>query len=560
VPGVLRSCANTQDSRQLSTARGCENGQERRSSEQTRAVDNCRGFTQGPLSPTLSAEEPNKLLREKVDLLVRKLFGVKSEKIDDAQLMLMLQGESPPPKPDASASDATGLEAELDKGNQTLKAKPARRERKLRIPAHLPVSEEIIIDPDEVTARPENYRQIGEEITEQLDCAPPKFSRRLIIRRKYVKRDEPHQAPLIAKLDTLADRSTAAPGLLAQIVVAKYCDHLPLYRQEQIFKLRHDIEIPRQTMARWISMVAEWFKPIYGRIKERVLESGYIETDETMLEYLQPGNGETKQCYFWTLKQPGGDSVFIWETSRAAACLERILPDDFQGIIGCDGYGVYQHIATGSEGRIRLAACWAHVRRKFDEARTAYPQAAATMLLLIQKLYLIEKHARAPHISAKLRQVMRAQQSRMIIARIEELLKKLRTSDRFLPKSLMGQAIDYTLTLWPHLQVYLENGRVEIDNNLVENAIRPTAIGKKNWLFIGEAGAGERSAILFTIIEACRSRRIAPWTYIRDVLTRLPSMTNQQLDEVTPWAWAAAPCVRQRQTARPIPGQSQAAA
>jgi hypothetical protein len=259
-----------------------------------------------------------------------------------------------------------------------------------------------------------------------------------------------------------------------------------------------------------------------------------------MVEYLEPGHGQTKQGYFWTLKRPRGDAVFVWRTSRAAACLHNIIPADFSGVIGCDGYAAYQSHAAGSGGRIRLAACWAHVRRKFDEARESSPQRAGIVLRLIQRLYQVEKRLREKQWSAKLRQVERSAHSRMIVERIGALLRRWQQKHVFLPQSLMGKAVAYTLTLWPHLQQYLEDGRAEVDNNLVENAIRPTAVGKKNWLFIGEAAAGETSAILFTIIEACRCRKIDPWEYLRDVLTRLPGMTNQQIGEVMPDAWRKA--------------------
>jgi len=319
-------------------------------------------------------------------------------------------------------------------------------------------------------------------------------------------RDEPHQAPVIAPLDTLAERSLAAPGLLAQIIMAKYCDHLPLYRQEQIYSLRHGIELPRQSLARWLGLAAQWLTPLYECVHTGVMAGGHVQTDETMIKYLDPGHGQTRQGNLWTLKQPGGDAVFVWRTSHAASCLRSIIPVDFTGIIGCDGYSAYQSHAAQSGGRVRLAACWAHVRRKFDEAR----ESAGIVLLLIQRLYQVEKHLREKQMGAKLRQVKRSSHSRMIVERIGALLRRWQKQHVFLPQSLMGKAVAYTLTLWPHLQEFLEDGRAEIDNNQVKNAIRPTAIGKKNWLFIGEADAGQTSAILFTIIEACRRRQIDP--------------------------------------------------
>lgn len=479
-----------------------------------------------------------KLLREKIDLLIRRIFGRSSEQLDDGQLMLLLQGgDDGAKKAEASSASPGVLEAEIEKrGKDTAKIKP-RKEREARVPEHLPAVDEVI-EPDEVVADPEAWRSIGEEVTEQLDYKPARFFRRRIIRRKYVKRDEPHQAPIIAPLNTLQERSIAAPGLLAQIIVAKYCDHLPLYRQEQIYATRHDIAIPRQSMARWIGLAADWLRPIYEHIHTGVMAGGYVQIDETPVEYLSPGNGQTKQGYLWACKRPGADVSFTWATSRAARCLDRIIPADFSGTVQCDGYAAYPSFANRSEGRITLAACWAHARRKFHEATESTPQQAGWMLLQIQHLYRIEKQLREAKAGPQQRQAVRASQSRMITERIHRALSRIKLKGRQLPQSALGKAIDYTLTMWPMLTVYLEDGRVEIDNNPVENAIRPTAIGKKNWLFIGEAEAGQRSAILFTIIEACRSRGIDPQTYLREVLTRLPTLTNRQIKDVTPEAWA----------------------
>lgn len=478
-----------------------------------------------------------KLLREKVDLLIRRIFGKSSEQLDDGQLMLLLQGGDEAKKAEASSASPGVLEAEIEKrGKDTAKIKP-RKEREARVPAHLPAVDEVI-EPDEVVADPKAWRSIGEEITEQLDYKPARFFRRRIIRKKYVKRDEPHQAPIIAPLNTLQERSIAAPGLLAQIIVAKYCDHLPLYRQEQIYATRHSITIPRQSMARWLGLAADWLRPIYEHIHTGVMAGGYVQVDETPVEYLSPGNGQTKQGYLWACKRPGADVSFTWATSRAARCLDRIIPADFTGTVQCDGYAAYPSFANRSEGRITLAACWAHARRKIHEATESTPQQAGWLLLQIQHLYRIEKQLREAKAGAQQRQAVRASQSRVIIERIHRALSRIKLKGRQLPQSALGKAIDYTLTMWPMLLVYLEDGRIEIDNNPVENAIRPTAIGKKNWLFIGEAGAGERSAILFTLIEACRSRGIDPQTYLREVLTRLPTLTNRQIQDVTPAAWA----------------------
>lgn len=498
-----------------------------------------------PLEARLTEENAalraaNKLLKEKVDLLIRRIFGRSSEQLDEQQLMLLLQGGDDGTKKDPASSASHGaLEAEIKQRGRDDKAVKARKEREARVPEHLPAVDEVI-EPKEVIAAPEAWRHIGEEVTEQLDYQPARFLRRRIIRRKYVRRDEPHQPPVIAPLNTLQERSIAAPGLLAQIIVAKYCDHLPLYRQEQIHATRHGIHIPRQSMARWLGLAADWLRPVYEHIHTGVMAGGYVQVDETPVEYLSPGNGETKQGYLWACKRPGADVSFTWATSRAAQCLERIIPADFTGTVQCDGYQAYPSFARRSGGRITLAACWAHARRKFHEALEGAPQHAGWLLLQIQHLYRIEQRLRETRAGPRQRQAQRAAESRMIIERIHRALTRLKRSRQHLPKSAMGRAIDYTLTQWPMLCVYLADGHIEIDNNPVERAIRPTAIGKKNWLFIGESDAGQRSAVLFTIIEACRSRGIDPQTYLRDVLTRLPTMTTRQVKDVVPAAWGKA--------------------
>ena len=424
-----------------------------------------------------------------------------------------------------------------------------RRERGPRIPEHLPVIEEVI-EPVAVQACPEAWRRIGEKISEQLDFEPGGFFRRRIVRPTYVHRSEIDAAPVTAALpESLQERSIAAPGLLAHILVSKYCDHLPLYRQEYIFKIRYQVWLPRQTMARWVGLAADWLKPVYEEIRAGILSGGYVQIDETPVRYLDPGHGKAKQGYFWACCKPGRDAFFHWSTSRSAACLERIVPASFRGTLQCDGYTAYDSFAADCDGRILLAGCMAHARRYFFEAREESPQIAGFILRQMQHLYAVEAELKEARSGPRLRQAARSHQSRPVIVRLRRLFERLKKKKRFLPGSGMGKAIDYALGQWESLCVYLEDGCVEIDNNAVENAIRPTAVGKKNWLFIGEAGAGERSAIIYTVIECCRRRGIDPYAYLRDVLTRLPSMTNRQIKEVTPEAWAKAQAGKKAQAA-----------
>jgi hypothetical protein len=300
-------------------------------------------------------------------------------------------------------------------------------------------------------------------------------------------------------------------------------------------------------LARWVELAAEWLKPIYEHIRTGVMAGGYVQVDETPIDYLEPGNGKTRQGYFWTCNRPDGDGFYYWQTSRAAACLDNIIPLTFRGTVQCDGYSAYRAFATGRGGTIELAGCWAHVRRKFYEAFEQSPRTSGWLMRQIQHLYRIEAILREHRAGPRLRQAVRASQSRPVVERIQRALIMLKSNGRYLPQSLLGGAMDYALGQWPTLEVYLKDGQVELDNNLVENAIRPTAIGKKNWLFIGDANAGQRSAIIYTVIENCRRRGLDPFAYLRDVLTRLPNMTNRQIPEVTPQAWSKMPPPLQRQ-------------
>jgi len=322
--------------------------------------------------------------------------------------------------------------------------------------------------------------------------------------------------------------------LLTDIVLKKYVDHLPLHRQEQILRTRYGIELSRKTMCDWVRVVADWLTPIYNHIREDLRRSGYLQVDETPVRYCGEEGGGSRQGYLWVFHRPGRDVLYEWYTSRAAACLDGMLRD-FRGTVQCDGYGAYSSYVKERDD-ILLAACWAHVRRKFHEARQECPTQAGWMLNQIGHLYRIERDLRGA--GPRLRQAVRSAQSGMLLARIEKMLKLKLNQHR--PTSAMGSAIAYTLSLWPQLLRFRDDGRLEIDNNLVENAVRPTALGKKNWMFIGHPEAGDRSAILYTLLENCKRQGLNPREYLHDVLSRLPAMTNQQTQSLTPTNWLAA--------------------
>lgn len=481
----------------------------------------------------LSAE--NHLLRQHLDRLLRALRGAKNEKIDPKQLQLLLAGledESPGPVTTSAAEPPAKVAAS---------PKAARRSRRVRMPANVEVVEEVIV-PEAVQACPEAWKRIGQEVSDLPDYIPGRFILRRTIRPTFVKLSDRSHPPVIAPLpERLQDRGGMAPGLLTHVVVSKYADHLPLYRQEWIYEQRYGVHLPRQVLSRAVRLVAEWFKPIVEEMSRQQFARGYVQIDETPIRYLDPGRGRTATGYLWTVHTPGGDTVYHWYPGRGHECLLEFVPEGFAGHIQCDGYSAYRTF-LGKRSDITLLGCWTHLRRKFVEALDAgeAPRRCAWILGQIAHLYRIEQELRDQKAGPALREATRQAQSRMVAERIGRVIRLFRDKGFFLPKSLMGVALDYALGQWSGMLHWLGHGHLEIDNNLIENRIRPTAVGRKNWLFVGAEDAGWQSATLYSIVTSCRAHGIDPYAYIKDVLERIPAMKNHQIPELTPAAWAAA--------------------
>lgn len=478
-----------------------------------------------------AAQKENTLLRQKLDALARRFFGRQSEQLDAAQLQLLLSGlplqaaVELPARPGATGT--SGFPS----------PRPSPAPQRLRTPDHLEVVREVL-EPPSVQQQPEQWKRIGEETSRLLDSQPGKFFWRETVRPKYVRLTERTSAPVLAPAPArVTDRCLAAPGLLAQMLVSKYADHLPYYRQEQIYLQRHGVFIARQQMVQWTEQSVRLLSGITRVLKDQLRQSPYVQVDETPVACLVPGHGQTKQGYLWTALVPGQVVLYQWHPSRAAACVDALLGKDFKGQLQCDGYSAYPAYAKDKPW-VQLAGCWAHARRGFFEAKDQAPAVAGWILNQIGILYRWEEQLRQARAGPKLRQVFRDAHSRMVVRRLRRALDKLQ--GRYLPQSLLGQAISYALNQWPQLERFLDHGEVEIDNNLVENAIRPTAIGKKNWLFIGSEDAGERSAVIYTLLQNCRLAGVEPHAYLKDVLARLPLATNQTVAELTPLAWKQA--------------------
>ena len=491
-------------------------------------------------------KQDNLVLRLKVDAMARKLFGKSSEKLDPAQLQMVfeaLQNEGPGSelkKSEASGSNADNSEDEADKGVSV--AKPVkRRKRTLEdIIEGLPVVD-VILEPEAVKAEPEAWRCMGEEVTKLINYTPGRFNCERLIRRKYVRKEAAYEAPIIAPLPTLQDRCIATPKLIAHTLSNRFELHLPYYRIEQMYE-RAGVPIPRQTLCGWSGMAHDACALIMKAIKREVFADGYVQIDETPVKYQDPERqGVCGTGYLWVVHNPVRNiSLFEWHTGRAAACLESLVPPEFTGLIQCDGYSAYESFikSPARKGSIQLAGCLAHARRKFFEAKAegTDPQ---WVLLQMQHLYQIEARLREARAGPLEVRALRQEQSVPILARIKERLEELQNKSTHRPRSLTGAAISYTLNQWDKLTLYVRDGRVQIDNNLVENTIRPSAIGKKNWLFMGDARSGARAATFYTLIGNCHREGINAEAYLTDIFTRLPGETNQTVHRLIPKAWAA---------------------
>lgn len=490
------------------------------------------------------------VLRQTIDALVRRVFGKASEKLDPAQLQFMLGlGEVVTP-PDTGEAAGDTPESKAPDHNPKEKKQP----RAPRIPEHLPVVRETL-DPPEVQLDPEAWRRIGEEVREQLHFTPAKFIRIELVRGKYVRKDDPTAKPVIQPLPpSLQDRCIATPGLIAEVVDNRFVCHLPYYRQAEMFA-RMGVNIHRKTLCDWALLAADWLAIIYREIQYEHWRSPYRQFDETPIHYLAPGSGKAQTGYLWTSNIPGGSVFYHWRKGRdvrgVAELFSQTAPDgsvpeldaatlkQLITIIQCDGYSAYPSWAKDKPWII-LMGCHAHVRRKFFEAKDQSPRLVGWILRQISQLYQIEAGLRETQAGPALRQATRASHSLMIHRRLKKLLEKLALRRSILPKSHLGKAVNYALNQWSHLETYLSHGRVEIDNNLIENAIRPTKLGAKNWLFIGNVESGEKTAILYTIVENCRRLGINPKEYLEDVLTRLPAMNAKEAFRLTPANWLKA--------------------
>lgn len=462
------------------------------------------------------------LLKHQIADLQRMIFGQKRERFvlpDPNQGVLF----------DFPAEESQKKQTEKITYTRTKPKKEKKQPLRAELPPHLPRKEEII-EPDGV---PENARKIGESITEILEYKPANIYVRKIIRPKYVVESNDQQTTIaIAPLPSLPiPKGNAGASVIAHILVSKFTDHLPYYRQSKIFK-RQNLYIPDSTIGGWANTaISKWFLPLWETMRTTITETSYLMADETPIPVLTEDKpGATHRGYFWVYYDPVRKIVvFDYRESRGREGPKRFL-EDFTGHLQTDGYIAYEKLAL--MGKIILLACMAHARRKFEKALENDPTRAEKVLTLIQELYKVEREAREAELSFDDIKTLRQEKSVETLGKIEKYLTQ--EHPNVLPQSAIGKAFNYTLNLWPRLKRYVEDGRFQIDNNLIENSIRPVALGRKNYLFAGSHDGARNAAVIYSLLATCKLNDIEPFGWLKNALETIPDYPANQLHKLIP--------------------------
>ncbi len=464
-------------------------------------------------------------LKHEIANLKRLIFGSKSEHFVPAesapsQLILDIQADAV-----AACSVTKTQKIEYVRTTtQVTKEHPGRT----KLPEHLE-RREIIIEPAEVT---QGCKKIGEEITEELEYEPGKLFVNRYVRPKYVQAN--NQGIIIAPLiDRPLPKAIVGPGLLAQIIIDKYVDHLPLYRQMERFK-REGINIPYSTIGDWVKNGCTLIDPLYESLKKLIVQSNYLHADESPIKVLDKDKkGTTHRGYYWVYHNSIDGLVwFDYQEGRGREGPVEVLKD-FKGYLQTDGYAVYDFFKE--EKDITVLHCMAHARRMFFEAKDNDKAVAQYALEQIGLLYNIERRAKEQQLDPEQIRQLRQTEAVPVLELLGKWMKE--TYLRVLPKSAIGKALAYSIARWPELMLYATDGKLTIDNNPVENSIRPVAIGRKNYLFAGSHEAAKRSAMLYSLMGTCKLHGINPFIWLRDVLQRIATHPINKIEDLLPHNW-----------------------
>ncbi|MDM1328847.1 IS66 family transposase [Myroides odoratimimus] len=467
---------------------------------------------------TSKLEQEKQELQRLVDLLRRMQFGQKRERFEDpnqTQLPLDVQQE------------VLEEQEEVIKQEITYSRQNKKHPGRAKLPDHLPV-EEIEIYPEGDLS---DKICIGKETTDVLDYVPGYFKIKRYIRYKYATKDKDNTQISIALLpERIIDKGIPSEGLLSTILVDKYVDHLPLYRQKQRFS-RENIDIASSTIDGWAAQSMDALKPLYEKLVMDIKNEGYLQVDETTIKVLDEKKKDKSHLgYYWVYHAPISKLVmFNYSPTRSGSAALPIL-ENFKGYLQTDGYSGYK--AYGAKSEVTHLGCWAHARREFERALDNDKTRAQHVLVEIQKLYAVERKAKEQNLTPQEIKELRLKESLPII---NELGKYMFIQMKLtLPKSQIGKAFTYSQTRWDNLSAYLYDGNLQIDNNLIENVIRPVALGRKNYLFAGSHDAAQRAAIAYTFFANCKKHDINPYQWLKYVLENIQSINHKNITDLYP--------------------------
>jgi transposase len=464
-------------------------------------------------------EEKIKFLEFQLAQMQRMIFGAKRERFISntivGQLTLPFEVSETIPEQAAKKEQIT----------YTREVKKSKHPGRLDFPAHIPV-EEIVIEPQQST---EGLVCIGQEVTKELDYVPAKLIARHFIRNKYALPNG--EGIIIGSLPSRPiEKGIAGAGLLSNILVEKFVDHLPIYRQIERFK-REDIKLPASTIDSWITQTADLVTPLYDQLKKLVLGQGYLQVDETPIKVLDKDKkGKTHQGYHWVYNAPLQNAVFYdYRQGRGRDGPAKLL-ENFRGYLQTDGYSVYDWFAK--QPGITHVGCMAHARRYFEKTLDYDAEKATQVLSRIQALYAIERRAREENMTPAQRKELRLDQGLPLITELGKIIVQIKKTA--VPKSPMGIALEYTSTRWDILSNFMYDGSLEIDNNWVENAIRPNALGRKNYLFAGSHEGAKRAAMFYSFFGTCKKNNVNPYEWLKKVLQVIPDYPANKLGDLLP--------------------------
>jgi transposase len=463
-------------------------------------------------------------LKFQLEQLRRMLFGSKRERF--------VAAEHPSQTRLEFDIDEQVLEAaiEADKQEVTYTREKPRKPHpgRLELPSHLPIVE-TVIEPETDTT---GMKRVGEEVTDELEYTPASLFINRIIRPKYITREDTdgRQKQVIAELDRPIPRCIAGASLLAHVLVMKFVFHMPLYRQLQVFKME-GVHVHTNTLDSWMSLAAAHVRPLYAVHKAYILESNYLQADESTIKVLDRDKpGATHQGYMWVYHSPPQRAVFFEYKRGRGADAPKANLQEFTGFLQTDGYVVYDAYDS-KEGVVHLS-CWAHARRMFDRALENDRARASHVLALVQQLYDVERVARDGGYTPVQRHELRLERSLPLLNLIGKYIADNR--DSVLPQSPIGKAFAYCANRWDNLLNYLKDGILEIDSNLVENAIRPLALGRKNYLFAGSHDAAQNIAMFYSFFASCKKNDINPHKWLEYVIRNINDSKTSQLKNLLP--------------------------